>query len=269
MEKVKIIDSRYLLALDYNKIRFKLYYILENLYMSISDLLYNYDYLFNNIINNKLDDLIHIKKLYENINNLYHFCKIYNYDIIKNINYKCDNINDYEIKNFLKLKPKYINIDKKYYIDYYKEPLELFNNRFINNYDNIYNKLKYNKFYLDEIKILSDYEIYICSLIGDVLNCSIDLDDREKINNLLKIILNNYDYSLFRNSFAYIYDNEKLYNDIKRGKKKIIKIFNESTFDYDDEIKLNPYYNYDKDKIKVEEFEDNYESYYDKIIKYI
>jgi len=261
------------IKLDYNNIRFNFFKIHNSLLKTLSNLSCNSKKYIKIIIDNKIDNNFKqiLKRLYIELNNLYEFCKIYDFNIIKNIDYECKNLSKNEINNIYDFCRNYINYDDidKNLIDYYKTKLGFIHYRYITEYDNIIKILKNNPFYLDNNKILTDNELYISSLISDMIISTTNIIKREKYGYLLKIILNDYDYSLFRNCFAYIYEDEDLYNDIKKGKKKFVKSFNEDIYDSEDEIVTYPYYDFDNNKIKVEEFEKKYESQYEKIIKYI
>jgi len=190
--------------LDYNNIRFELFKNHNNLLLSIRNIICDIDEYIDKIINNKIDNNIinNLKNIYDGINNLYNFSKLYDNNIIKNIDYKCKNIDKLESYNLLNYCNNYLLYDdKEYCIDYYKEKLDFIHYRYISDYDKIISKLKNNKFYLNDNKILNDYELYISSLIGDIISCSININEREKFGYFIKIILNDYDYSLFRNSF--------------------------------------------------------------------
>ena len=250
--------------IDYSYIRFELFKITENLYNTLKKLISNRKSYINKIIkfdiDNNNDIKKYIKNIYNDLESIYNYCKIYNYDIIKNIDYKCKKISVYEKEN---LKIMFNNYD----ITDYKECIDSIYDNYILEYDDIIDKLTNNKFYLDNKKELNNYEIYVSSLLSYILNCSIEIDDREEIGYLLKLILNDYDYSLLRNILAYVYEEEELYNEIKKGKKKLIKYFDENKYDYRDDIVVYPYYDYNNDKKKIEEFEDKYISHYKEIIK--
>jgi len=244
--------------LDYNLIRFELFKVTEKLYRSIIDLKYFANKNINKIINNKINNKMKmiLKDFYDNFDELYNFCKLYDYNIIKNIDFSYKNITKFEIDNVIKLFDSYD-------VDSYKNCLDSIHRNYITIYDEIIDKLKNNKFYLDHKKILNDNELYFSSLLSYIFDCSIEIEERENIGYLFKIILNEYDYSIVRNVLANLYHNEKLYNDIKKGKKKLVRCFDKYTNDYKTDIII---YSYDSDDDeKLEDYEENYISHYDKI----
>ena len=256
--------------LDYNNIRFELFKNHNNLLLSIRNIICDMDEYIDKIINNKINKDIkkNLRKIYDGINDLYSFTKLYDYNIIIDIDYKCKKIDKLELYNLLDYCNNLLYDDEEYCIDYYKKKLDFIHYRYISDYDKIISKLKNNKFYLNDNKILDNYELYISSLLGDIIRCSININEREKFGYFIKIILNDYDYSLFRNSMRYLYDDEKIYNDLIKNKRKLVKTFNEELFDYEEKIISNPNYDNKLDIIKIEELEDKkYKSYYDIIIK--
>lgn len=248
--------------LDYNIIRYELFRVTQNLYRSLIDLRFFAKSFIDKIINNNIDNDIKIilKRFYFELDDFYNFCKLYNFDIIKNIDFSYKNITKFEIDNVIKLFDSYD-------VNSYKRHLDSLHRNYISEYDHIIDKLINNKFYLDHNKKLNKYELYISSLLSYIFDCGIEIEDREDIGYLFKIILNDYDYSLFRNVFANLYHNEKLYNDIKRGKKHLVRCFDYNIYDYKKDIVTYPYYDSDDDNINLEEYEDKYISHYDIIQK--
>ena len=235
-----------------NKLRLELSKILHFLR---KDIIYiNMRYKFNEI--NSIDNLQLINNLYISINNLYKFTNKYNFDDLININYKCNKLNN--------LENEFINKYHNGCIEWYEKELYFFNCRFIKYYNDNLQKLKSNKFYSNPDYILSDNETLSSLIISHILQGEINVKKRENFGYVLKTVLNDYNYNLFRNVLSIFYDYLE-YNDLIKGKTKTILTFDEDLFDYVEKTVKNPDYESKNDKIKTEEFEEKHESKYNEI----
>ena len=201
-----------------------------------------------------------INNLHISIKNLYEFTSKYNYDDLIKIDYKCSKLNNSE--------NEFINKYYNKHIERYKKELRFFNNNCVKYFNRDLQKLKSNKFYFNSNYILSDNELLNSLIISYILQGEINIKDRENFGYVIKTVLNEYDFNLFRNVlfiFCDIYE----YNDFIRGKKKTILTFDEDLYDYVYKTVFNPDYDNNEDKIKVEEFEQKHESKYNEIQKLI
>ena len=214
-------------------------------------------YLMGKIKNIKeINNLKLINNLYISINKLYEFTKKYNYNDLIDIDYKCNKLNNLE-NNFVLTQYKN-NVER------YKKELYFFNCRFIKYYNDNLQKLKSNKFYSNPDYILSDNETLSSLIISHILQGEINVKKRENFGYVLKTVLNDYNYNLFRNVLSIFYDYLE-YNDLIKGKTKTILTFDEDLFDYIEKTVKNPDYESKNDKIKTEEFEEKHESKYNEI----
>jgi hypothetical protein len=250
--------KKYLIKYNMDIIKFDLASILIILKSRFNNLMrqqYNENILLNcnNVDNINNENLISIKHLYEIIPKIYEFTNKYNYENLKNINYKCHVITNEE-NIYIKEK---LNGD----IYSYKNELELFERNCINHCDEIFNKYKNSKFYSNPNYILSDNEILSSMIIHFVIEKLFDVDEREKFGYLIKIILNEYDYNLFRNALALFYDVDDCYNEYIRGKFKFVETFDEDDYEYKTKIATDYFYSHENDKLPTEYFEDDYKLY--------
>ncbi len=231
---------------------------LKNILKNKKNILINY----NNINNIENKNLIFIKKIYNIMHKLYEFTEKYNYEDLNKIDYK--NITDTEYK-FIKN-----NLNDN--IIGYSHENELFKYHCLDDYIKIYDTLKTNKFYSNPNYNLSDNELKSSVLINYSINMIFDIDERENFGYLVKIILNDYDYGLFRNCLAIFYDVNSKYNEYIRGKIKYVNTFDEDDYEYKTKCVNDYFYNLSNDNIKTEDFEDDYKLYsskYNQLIKII
>jgi len=187
------------------------------------------------IYNEKIKYISVIKQFYKNIRKLSDFCDKYNdkiFDII-DIGYQ---------KHKCKYKTLYFCLKDCH--EYSREK-KLFNdnkNRILYDcfyyfYKNYYFKydsiLRENKFFCDHNYILKDNEIMYSCILAFTIR-SLDFKKRGIFCKLLKLILKDYDYKLFRNVFAYLYDDENKYIAYKTGSYNNFKEYDKSDYDFID-----------------------------------
>jgi len=102
------------------------------------------------------------------------------------------------------------------------------------------------------------------------VNSACEVQQREKLGYILKMLLSEYDWKLFRNAFHLFYDDEFGYPDYIKGKYKFVETFDENKYDYKTKIVHNEFYPDEFDSEPIEKFErSDIVSKYDLIQKYI
>lgn len=251
------------ISTNYMQIRLDIFELFTQLQFIISCFSDDSKIIYNNIKNNITiheNTIKLIKDFYMYIEKLHKFCDSHTIDILKCIDYKCTTLCDNE-KNY---------IDKYYGSNYntYAERLDNFNCRFIKDIEKYVDKLNTSKFYNNDEHKLSSSDFLYTLIFSYILTTSISEEDREYVGYILKMILNKYEYDLLRNTLFIFYD-EYLYNDLIRGKRKIINTFDTNKYDYIDDIVTNNLYDDNLNKELTEIFEKKISSKYDDIINII
>ena len=128
-------------------------------------------------------------------------------------------------------------------------------------------KIKNKKIYNNENELLNNSELLFSCILGYIFNGDLYIDNREKFGYIIKVLLDDYNYKLFRNTLHYLYKYEYIYEDLLREKIKLIDTYDENYGRYIKKYIDNNYYYSKYDEIKIEKFEKKYESSYDEINK--
>jgi hypothetical protein len=246
------------LKIEFITLLMLLHYNMYDIFSNVNNILENH----NNVNNIENKNLLFIKKIYNAIYEIHKFTEKYNYEDLKKIDYKNITNKEYEfIKNNL-------NDD----INGYKNEFELFKYNCFDDYEEKLNALKNNKFYSNPNYILSNNELKSSIIFNYIINKIFEINERENFGYLIKVILNEYDYNLFRNCLSIFYDVNNGYNEYIRGKFKYVETFDEDDYEYKTKCVIDYFYNHNNDNIKTEEFEDDYKLYsskYDEFVKII
>ena len=245
--------------LKFTSLLMSLYSNVGNIFRFGDDILINHDNI-NNIENKNLS---YIKNLYIDIQHVYDITNEYQHEDLKKINYMNITDKEYEyIKNKLDNNTdEYIKNKLDNDIDDYKCMTYLFYHNCLKYYNEKYETLKNNKFYSNPNYTLTENEIKSSIIFNYIINKIFEIDEREKFGYLIKIILNEYDYNLFRNALAIFYDVDDCYNEYIRGKFKFADTFDEEDYEYKTKIVTDYFYNPNNDKLPTEYFEDDYKLY--------
>ena len=231
--------------MDYQKLRLELYDSIGTLKYFLED------YAESNILKNLKKKNIS-EDILKDINNFYVLIKkSHDLSIKYNINdLKCV---DYECVDF--------SIDEKKYFEndcdesVYKHFFEFMKHRFIDDIDEIKNNLSCSKFYFNSDYKLTNEEFNYTLFLYTVIYGSCEINDREQLGYVIKILLNDYEYKLIRNALNIFYDDDSGYSDYIKGKYKIVETFNENNYDYETKIVHNEFYPDSFDLEPVEKFE--------------
>jgi len=127
------------------------------------------------------------------------------------------NIKYYNLEDYLKkLGSKDIKI--------YKEYNGIDNDGYEDNYT------KYIEFYVDKIKIRGYF--HDISINDLVVESVCEVTERERLGYVEKMLLNDYEYKLIRNTLHLFYDIEFAYDKYVKGKFKFVETFDEDKYDY-------------------------------------
>lgn len=256
--------------MDYKNVRLEMY-------KSIGLLMWNLDFIsekslilykqLNNIKKLSTENIELIKKIYENISNTYNFTKKYNLNNIKCIvyNFKKEDLSKEEISFLFDDEQNIDNCDFETYIDFF----DSFKNDFLKNLDYYFEIISTSKFYSDHNFILTDNDKLFTGILGFLFRITIEIQERKRVGYILKMILNPYDYNLFRNALSIFYDDTFGYNDLIRGKYKIVTTFDENEYDYIEKNVENNFYNDSYDSLPTEDFEKKTNCKYDEIINFL
>ena len=194
------------ISMDYKKIRYEIYCLINSLTHALSLFhnihMYKMDKtFFENISNGIINDtmLIQINHLYAIIKKIHDFCNKYTIDILKCIDYTCMELSEEE------------NTNKSFDIQNYKQFMLNFKRYVLDNLDETLNVLVINPIYptdLQDKNILSQEDLFYSVLIRNYV--TIGFLDKEKYIYNLKMSLPTKEYELIRN-VLYHFDDEELY----------------------------------------------------------
>jgi hypothetical protein len=207
---------------------------------------------FNNINNISTKTLLLLHNFYSNIEKLYILTNTYTFDDFKNINYKCINLNTKE--------HEYITNNLNNNIRKYNDEFSFFEHNCINRFDKLINDYNNSKFYGNTKHKITNSEIMSSIILNYIFETTINITERETFGYLIKVILNEYDYSLCRNALFVGYDISE-YNEMIRGKIKFVNTFDEDEYDYTIKIVNNIYYNDENTFEPIEKFEKHFNFY--------
>ena len=233
--------------MDYQKLRLEFYDSVANLKYYLGD------YAESNILkdikkkNISVDILKEINIVYIGINKLHDLSKKYSINDLKCIDYECVDFSLDEI-NYFKNNNDCNESLYKHFFDFMKC-------RFIDKIDKIKNNLACSEFYFNSDYKLTDEEINYTLFLYYAVYSSCEVNEREQLGYVIKILLNDYEYKLIRNALNIFYDNDNDYPDYIKGKYKIIETFDENKYDYVTKIVHNEFYPDSFDLEPVEKFE--------------
>lgn len=244
--------------MDYNKLRFELYQIINELEFYFAILIdddYNSDeHFFEDLKNNNFKDyVVFFDQFYVFINKLIEFAKLYKIDDLKCVDYSCEKLSDNE-NNYIK---QLTDDDSEYYdnLSNYKNKLNKIKSNLVDNINEIKSKIQCSKFYYDPEYKLTNDEYNFTVLLYYVVNSACEVSDRENLGYVLKMLLSEYDWKLFRNAFNIFYDNFFNYPNYIKGKFKFVETFDEDKYDYRTKIVYNEFYPDEYDLKPIEDFE--------------
>ncbi len=231
--------------MDYQKLRLELYDSIGTLKYFLED--YAESTSLKDILKKKIEPYI-----LEDINEFYVLIKK-SHDLSKK--YKINDLKciDYECVDFSIDEKKYFENDCDESI--YKHFFEFMKHRIINDIDEIKNNLSCSKFYFNSDYKLTDEEFNYTLFLYIAVCASCEVNEREKLGYIIKILLNDYEYKLIRNALNIFYDDEYGYSDYIKGKYKIVETFDENKYDYKTKIVHNEFYPDSFDLEPVEKFE--------------
>ena len=250
--------------MNYDKLRFELYEILNDLLVNVLIIVDDNSFYKDLKKNNFQESINFFNDFYITINKLHDFSKKYNLNILKYIDYNCINLCKDEI-NYIN---NYIDEDDNYEdnLQNYKDDILKIKTNLIDNIDKIKLDLLQSKFYYDSNYKLTTDEFNYTILLYYVVDSACELSQREKLGYVLKMLLNDYEYKLFRNAFNIFYDISIGYDDYIKGNFKFVKTFDEDKFDYITKVVYNEFYPDEYNNLPIEYFEKkNIVSKYDKI----
>jgi hypothetical protein len=237
--------------MDYNKIRFELYKTLKTLSWHL-DVIIDDKSIYTDLRKNNLQEIVCFSnEFYTNINLLHKLSTKYKIDDFKCIDFECVElsneeiiyVNNNSINKSLKAKNSYVEGVKK------------INNIFVSKIDKIKKMVLESKFYFDNNYKLSSDEFNFTVLLYYNVWLSCEVTQREKLGYVLKMLLCEYDYKLFRNAFNLFFDIHAGYPDYIKGEFKFVKTFDENKYEYMIKPVHNEFYP-DEYKLKpVEDFE--------------
>ena len=239
--------------MDYVDLRFKLYDVLNSLSSSIN---YIDDELsfYKDLKKNYFNEIIELfKDINDDIIKLHIFSKTYKLNDLKCIDFNCEILSDKETNYFSSSVDEDFNFD--YNSNYYKNELKKIKSNLIDNLDTIKSKILSEKFYYDPNYILTENEFNFTVLLYYVVESACEVSEREKLGYVLKMLLNENDWKLFRNAFYLFYDDFFGYPNYIKGKYKFIETFDENKYDYKTKIVHNEFYPNEFDLEPVEKFE--------------
>lgn len=247
--------------MNYKKIRLELFICINKLFFCLHDLYLDAEIIYEEIIKNKLS-IEHINNISNFIfynNMLINFTNNYEITILKCLDYKPNKNNLSKIENdyfiYKDLKNSNSKSEFDFYMEIYLDDLDNFKFRIMNVYDDIFNKLKCNKFYSDSNYKLTPNEEFYSLVFGYIINITCELAHREYIGYVLKIILNTHNYNLIRNSFAIYFDEHMDYPDYIKGILRFVTTFDENSFEYVDRYVKNTSSYLEYDSMPIEDFE--------------
>lgn len=194
--------------MDYKQIRNEIYNFIKTLSCNIQCIADESKKIYKEIKNDDtitIDTINLIDNFMMNIKELHEFCNKYDVDVLKCIDYKCTDITEIEKKLF----------EDEYEYELYVEQLIDFKNMFIDHLDENIEKL--NKSSIS----LSKSEFMYSLMLSYMNSISIEEDDRERFGYIIKMILDEYEYKLYRNALLIFYD-DFMYNDLIRNKYRFV-----------------------------------------------
>jgi hypothetical protein len=229
--------------IDYTKLRFKIYkiYFYLNYYFNTLYDNDNNNNLYKNLKNNNFIEYIgYCNKFYHTIIQIHELSKLYKLDDLMCIDFNCEKLSNEEISYISSLVDEDFNFD--YNLIYYKNNLQKIKSILMDNLDKIKSKILYKKFYFDPEYKLTEDEFNFTILLYYSVSCACEVSDREKLGYILKMLLSEYDWKLFRNAFNLFYDDFNDYPDYIKGKYKFVETFDEDKYDYRTKIVHNEFY---------------------------
>jgi len=235
-------------------------YLKLELYDVLNSLLNNINYIFddlsvyNDLKKNNYNDIIQLfKDINQDIIKLHKFSKIYKINDLTCIDFNCEKLSNEEINYISSLVDEDFNFD--YNLSNYKNNLQKIKSILIDDLDNIKSKILCKKFYFDHEYKLTENEFNFTFLLCFLISyCVAEVSDREKLGYILKMLLSDYDWKLFRNAFYLFYDDFNDYPDYIKGKYKFVETFDEDKYDYRTKIVHNEFYPDEFDLEPVEKF---------------
>lgn len=283
VNKTNLKTKKYIIKcihMDYKKLRFEL----QNIFSSLSwyfNVICDDKELFISLKNNNFETItIFSKHVYKYINALHTLAQDYKLDDFQCIDFNCNDFCDNENKYFngeidseidIEIDSEIDNeIDFNYNKYEYMEKIHKIKSIFIDNIDIIKNKVINSKFYGDNSYKLTNKELNFTVLLYYNVWTACEITEREKLGYVLKMLLNEYDYKLFRNALNLYYDVDMGYSDYIKGKFKFVETFDEDKYEYITKLVHNEFYPDDFDLKPVEYFErKDIDSKYKSIQKYI
>lgn len=268
--------------MDYKKLRFELYNIFNSLSLYF-DIMCDDKELYTNLKKQNYASIISFAQhIYKYVNALHIMASQYKLNDFKCIDFNCDNFCDDEIRYFNgeyneKEKDDEEDDDEtetENNFDYnkcmYMESINKIKSIFIDDIDKIKNKVINFKFYGDASYKLNDEELNFTVLLYYNIWTACEITERERLGYVLKMLLSDYEYKLFRNAFYLYYDIDMGYPDYIKGKFKFVETFDEDKYEYITKVAHNEFYPDELDSKPVEDFErKDIVSKYELIQKYI
>jgi hypothetical protein len=277
--------------MDYNKIRFELFEILTDL-STYFEMIINDNTIYKDLKKNNFNKYIDFfKNIHQCIQKYYNFLKKYCIGDLKCIDFNCSILNIDEINYFTTNDDNDDNDDnnkiddnviidndnhKKYKIHFdnekknYIEYIYQINDIFIKKIDEIKHKLNHSTFYFDPKYKLTSDEFNFTVLLYYSISSACEVDQRERLGYVLKMLLSDNDWKLFRNALNLFYDDFFNYSGYIKGKYKFVETFDEDKYDYITKITHNEFYPDEFDLEPIEKFvKVGIVSKYDLIIQYI
>jgi hypothetical protein len=271
LNKTNLKNKKYIIVcsyMNYTKLRLELYDIINSLSNDIDYIIDDIS-LYKDLKYNKFDNIIDLfKDMQDNITKLHNFSKKYNINDLKYIDFVFNELTGEETNYINDLMDEDSDFNSN--LLYYKDNLEKIKINLIDNIDTIKSKILCGKFYNNPEYKLTENEFNFTFLLYYSINSACEVIEREKLGYILKMLLSEYDWKLFRNAFHLFYDDFFNYMGYIKGKYKFVETFDENKYDYQTKIVHNEYYPDEFDLEPIEKFErKNIESKYELIQQYI